>query len=76
MGSEPKLPTVWPQNSSTRHMASPMMVLRRCPTCISLAMFGLEKSTTTRIFFTSGGAGPFCQTEQHPASMYQASGDK
>lgn len=41
-------------------MASPMMVLRRCPTCISFAMLGLEKSTTTRAFFTSGGAGPFC----------------
>lgn len=29
-------------------MVSPMMVLLRCPTCISLAMLGLEKSTTTR----------------------------
>ena len=29
-------------------MVSPMMVLLRWPTCISLAMFGLEKSTTTR----------------------------
>ena len=28
-------------------MASPMIVLRRWPTCICLATFGLEKSTTT-----------------------------
>jgi hypothetical protein len=26
---------------------SPMMVERKCPTCISFAMFGLEKSTAT-----------------------------
>lgn len=57
--------TVWPQNSSTRQMASPMMVLRRCPTCISLAMLGLEKSTTTRTCFTSGGAGPCCQDKSN-----------
>jgi hypothetical protein len=29
-------------------MVSPMMVERRWPTCISLAMLGLEKSTITR----------------------------
>ena len=28
-------------------MASPTMVVRRCPTCISLAMLGEEYSTTT-----------------------------
>lgn len=32
-------------------MVSPMMVERRCPTCISLAMLGLEKSTITRCGF-------------------------
>jgi hypothetical protein len=29
-------------------MASPIMVERRWPTCISLAILGLEKSTSTR----------------------------
>ncbi len=36
-----------PANSSTRAMASPTMVVRKCPTCISLATFGEEYSTTT-----------------------------
>ena len=35
-----------PQNSRLRARVSPMMVERRCPTCISLATFGEEKSTT------------------------------
>ena len=39
--------TGWPRNSSTRASESPMIVERRCPTCISLAMLGLEKSTIT-----------------------------
>ncbi len=39
--------TVWPWNSRRRQRQSPMIVLRRWPTCISLAIFGLEKSTTT-----------------------------
>ena len=39
--------TRWPANSSTRAMASPTTVVRRCPTCISLAMLGEEYSTTT-----------------------------
>ena len=34
--------TVWPTNSSMRTSASPMIVVRRCPTCISLATFGAE----------------------------------
>ena len=39
-------------------MVSPMIVDRRWPTCISLAMFGDEKSTTTffRPFFRSLGS--------------------
>ena len=37
-----------PRNSSTRPTASPMMVERRWPTCISLARFGEDRSTTTR----------------------------
>ena len=43
-----------PENSRHRHSASPITVLRRCPTCISLATFGLEKSTTAR---PQGGLG-------------------
>jgi len=39
--------TSWPQNSRTRQIVSPMIVDRRWPTCISLAMFGDEKSTST-----------------------------
>ena len=36
-----------------------MMVERRWPTCISLAMFGEEKSMTTRSFLgTAGGRTP------------------
>ena len=34
--------TLWPSASSTRASASPMIVLRRWPTCISLATFGAE----------------------------------
>ena len=37
-----------PRNSRTRPTASPMMVERRWPTCISLARFGDDRSTTTR----------------------------
>ena len=36
-----------PTNSVTRAIASPTIVERRCPTCISLAMFGEEYSTMT-----------------------------
>jgi hypothetical protein len=34
--------TVWPSHSSSRTAASPMIVDRGCPTCISLAAFGAE----------------------------------
>ena len=37
--------TSMPQNSRTRQIVSPMIVERRWPTCMSLAMFGDEKST-------------------------------
>ena len=42
------LSTSAPQNSSRFARQSPMMVERRWPTCISLATFGEEKSTTAR----------------------------
>ena len=38
--------TSTPQSSSMLASASPMTVERRCPTCISLATLGEEKSTT------------------------------
>lgn len=41
------LSTSYPANSKRRHMLSPMIVDLRWPTCISLAMLGEEKSTTT-----------------------------
>jgi len=34
--------TVWPIHSSSRTTASPMIVERRWPTCISLAALGAE----------------------------------
>ena len=34
--------TRWPAASSIRQRASPMIVERRLPTCISLATFGAE----------------------------------
>jgi hypothetical protein len=40
--------TVPPRKPRIRASASPMMVERRCPTCISLATFGPEYSTTVR----------------------------
>ena len=46
-----------PANSRTRAMASPTMVVRRCPTCISLATFGEEYSTTT-VCGVAVGASP------------------
>ena len=49
--------TWWPANSSTRAMASPTMVVRRCPTCISLAMLGEEYSTTT-VCGAAAGSNP------------------
>lgn len=55
----PHLNTSWPRNSSSRESVSPIMVERRCPTCISLAMLGEEKSITTRSFLgTAGGRTP------------------
>ena len=39
--------TWWPAKSSVRAMASPTIVVRRWPTCISFAMLGEEYSTTT-----------------------------
>ncbi len=50
--------TVSPRNSSTRATASPMMVERRWPTCISLARLGADRSTTTRC------AGPALRTAE------------
>ena len=47
-----------PQNSSVRAMVSPMMVLRRWPTCISFATFGELKSTTARRAGSRGAHGP------------------
>jgi hypothetical protein len=49
-----------PQYSRVRAMVSPMMVDRRCPTCISLATLGEEKSTTARLYGSAGAhvAGP------------------
>ncbi len=38
-------------------MASPTIVVRRCPTCISLAMLGEEYSTTT-VCGRAAGASP------------------
>ncbi len=40
--------TLWPMKRATRASESPMKVLRMWPTCIGLAMFGAEKSTTMR----------------------------
>jgi hypothetical protein len=39
--------TLLPSRSSTRAIASPMIVERRCPTCICLARFTPNRSTTT-----------------------------
>ncbi len=36
------LMTWWPANSRIRTIASPTIVVRKCPTCISFAMFGEE----------------------------------
>ena len=47
--------TRWPRNSSTRARQSPMIVERRWPTCISLAMLGLEKSTSTGAAISTAG---------------------
>eukprot|EP00659_Diplonema_papillatum_P020719 gene20719-biopygen21007 len=52
------LRTSCPQNSRSLQMLSPMMVERRWPTCIFFAMFGDEKSTSTRCFWTTGGRTP------------------
>ena len=49
--------TRWPANSRIRAMASPTIVVRRCPTCISLAMLGEEYSTTT-VCGAAAGARP------------------
>ena len=53
------LSTSCPTYSRSRESVSPMMVERRCPTCISLAMLGEEKSITTLFFSTAGGLTPF-----------------
>lgn len=53
------LSTSCPTYSRSRARVSPMMVERRCPTCISLAMLGEEKSMTTRFLSTTGGLTPF-----------------
>ena len=44
-----------PTNSVTRAMASPTIVERRWPTCISLAMFGEEYSTMTVLGCAAAG---------------------
>merc|ERR1712078_408518 len=54
-----------PENSRHRHSASPITVLRRCPTCISLVTFGLEKSTTAR---PQGGLGAHDGGSRAPGS--------
>ena len=48
--------TSCPQNSKIRLMHSPMIVDRKCPTCMFLATLGDEKSTITLCFFTFGGS--------------------
>ena len=40
-----------------------MIVERRCPTCISFAIFGEEKSTNTLRLRPIGGFGPCCTTD-------------
>ncbi len=50
------LNTLCPANSNNLLTVSPIMVDRRCPTCISLAIFGEEKSMTTLCFFLRAGA--------------------
>jgi len=47
-----------------------MMVERRWPTCISLATFGEEKSTTTRLGAQGGGIGPCRRIELTVDSRY------
>lgn len=53
------LRTSYPQNSNIRQTQSPIIVDRRCPTCISFAIFGEEKSTSTFNFGPEGGRRPF-----------------
>lgn len=43
--------------SNSLDMVSPMIVERKCPTCIDLAIFGAEKSTQIVIFSYFGGSG-------------------
>ena len=47
--------TVWPRRSKTRAIASPMMGLRRWPTCICLARLTPMRSTTMRSGLAAGG---------------------
>ena len=54
------LRTLCPANSNRRQKVSPMMVERRWPTCISLAMLGEEKSTMTLSFLSTGGGRTPC----------------
>ena len=56
-----------PMNSRTRLMLSPWMVDLKWPTCISLAILGLEKSTTTLVYVfvsssTATDTGPFLRS--------------
>lgn len=52
-----------PTNSMTLARQSPMMVLRRWPTCIALAIFGDEKSTSTLRGGRGGGVTPFVRID-------------
>lgn len=75
------LSTSCPTYSRSRESVSPMMVERRCPTCISLAMLGEEKSITTLFFSTAGGLTPFtrmsvtsCDTKSVRRKMFTKPG--
>ena len=58
----------WPQNSRIRQIVSPMMVERRWPTCISFAILGDEKSTSTFFFSPRVGLTPSARIDCTPLS--------
>lgn len=47
-----------PINSNNLEMDSPIIVERKCPTCICLAILGEEKSTITCFFDILGSVMP------------------
>ena len=49
--------TLFPSRSSVLAMASPMMIERRCPTCVCFARFTPQRSTTTVCLFLGSGCG-------------------